>query len=235
VRAPRRIAALAFVLAGCPPHRSADTSASKPAEASNVRGAPSDSGVASTGAPDARVATAPSADNVVAKLVDVDMPASARTEELRSVDGNKYLGTMIYVSGPCPGVDDWTRRACVSVKLEAFDRPGWKTLAEAMAFWNRASESTGFDGRTPGRSLGEGMTRAGVFYAVRSFQVRMGFSGIAGETIHQYEPIARVYADLTIGSGHVECTGYYEHGVDTPDDPTIKTLVDICTSMRRRP
>ena len=80
--------------------------------------------------------------------------------------------------------------------------------------------------------LGEGTTPRGAFYLMRSFEVRVGFSS-GGRSVHTFKPITRVYAALPLDAGAVlECTGYIEHGVESQDDPTLRAVRDVCSSMR---
>jgi len=162
----------------------------------------------------------------VSGLISFALPEGASAHEIFAAQGGQYLKTDAYVSGPCPGNDAWSRSACVSVAFERRDGPGWKTLAEATGFW----DGGGGDER---RKLGEGVTDAGVLYAVRSFSVRVGFSS-DGDSIHRDIRVSRVHAGLSVGDGgHVTCTGYLERDVKTLEDPQIQTLLAICTSMRR--
>ena len=171
----------------------------------------------------------------VARGITFALPAGASAHEIFAAEGGEYLDTRVYVSGPCPGNDEWTRSACVSVTFKRVDGHGWKTLAEATENWDRASTSVGFGGSSAGTNLGGGVTAAGGFYAIRSFDVRVGFAAGRGTTIHRYVSVSRVYADVDLGDGHVTCTGYLERKAEKAEDPEIQVLLGICTSMRRAP
>jgi hypothetical protein len=96
------------------------------------------------------------------------------------------------------------------------------TLDDALRSW---------DSRSNVGSFGQGTTAAGVFYALRSFEVRVGVPGRPG--LHRIQTVSRVFALLPLDSQkHVECTGYIEHEVDSASDPNMQIARDICTSMR---
>ncbi len=153
------------------------------------------------------------------------LPAGAGAHDIFAAEGGQYLKTDVYVSGPCPGADEWARHACTLVALERRDGPGWTTLAEAASYWDFAEGER--------RDSGAGVTEAGIFYAIRSFQVRTGFTS-DGDTIHRWETVSRVHAELGVGArGHVVCTGYLERAAESAEDPDIQALLGICTSMRR--
>jgi hypothetical protein len=235
----RRLATLAALAAGAGAcQRSLDAARPEvPAETAVATGARDGGSASEIGEPPAASATsaviaepAPSLPRTtgVSGLITFVVPDGASVHEIFAAQGGQYLKTDVYVSGPCPGDDDWSRGACVLVALERRDGPGWKTLAEATHDWNESGDGARND-------LGEGVTAAGVFYAVRSFEVRTGFTS-HGKSIHRMQTVSRVYANLDVGrAGHVTCTGYLEREVVTARDPVIQTLLDICTSMRRAP
>jgi hypothetical protein len=167
--------------------------------------------------------------------VEIALPLGESIHEFFRLSDNTVLvdKSAVYVSGSCPGTDEWSRRSCVSVLFERVHAPPWKTLSEATAAWDKASMSHEDDGTKPGTNLGGGVTPAGAFYAVRSFKVRMGFVGAPGQTVHYYGGVSRVYATLALDdASFVSCTGYIEHEVKTPEDPSLQSVLKVCTSMR---
>jgi hypothetical protein len=116
--------------------------------------------------------------------------------------------------------------ADVSVTLHKVNLPAPTSLAEAAKGWNSDDDS---------KNLGEGVTPNGVFYGVRTFQVRVGVPNLPrGRHLHALKQVSRVYAVLALDQGsRVTCTGYVERGVVTARDPDIKAVRAICMSMRK--
>ncbi len=81
---------------------------------------------------------------------------------------------------------------------------------------------------------GDGTTAAGAFWALRTFEVREGFEGMKGQTVHHLTRVSRAFAILPIDDQHhVRCTGFLERDVDSADDPVLQRLAKVCSSLRR--
>lgn len=141
--------------------------------------------------------------------IAITVPPSARSEHEAHADRHN-----VYLS------------QSVSVTLSRIKVPAPASLAEAAKFWNQDKNS---------KNLGEGVTPSGVFYGVRTFEVRVGVPSMPGEHLHTWKKVSRVYAVIALEpASHVECTGYVEHGVEAADHPDIQAVRAICLSMRKQ-
>ena len=113
----------------------------------------------------------------------------------------------------------------VSVTLNRINVPAPASREEAARAWDEGKDS---------RKLGEGVTKDGVFYGIRTFKVRVGVPSMPGQHLHTWKQVSRVYAVIALDqASHVRCTGYVEHGVATADHPDILATRAICLSMRK--
>jgi hypothetical protein len=223
---PALLVGIALAMSACdrqppqsaPPALKDVSSASASASASSVA-APSasaqDAGDADSGeGEDDSAATAPPEipGGVTAPVgswgISLTVPPAARVEHEAHADRHS-----VYLS------------SLVSVTLHLARAPAPASLADAAEAWNSDDDS---------RNLGEGVTRSGVLYGVRTFKVRVGVpSPVRGQHIHTYEKVSRVYAVLPLDKDKsVRCTGYVERGVQSESDPDIQAVRSICLSMR---
>lgn len=83
--------------------------------------------------------------------------------------------------------------------------------------------------------LGSGTTPDGALYALRSFRVRVGHTGVGGQIVHGFKRVARAESILPVRSDlHVACTGYVEHDVTAVTDPDFDWVAKICLSLRKK-
>lgn len=157
--------------------------------------------------------------------VDVAVPKDARLMET-SLDAAE-----VYLSPGCPGNDEWSRGACVSVTLANIHAAAPASLSDAKKEWDTDVASMTYGAPTAAESLGEGVTSSGVYYAIRKFEVRVGFSS-KGTTVHTWKSVSRVFGLLPVSADrHVRCTGYVESG---GNEASIRSALNVCTSMHAK-
>lgn len=111
------------------------------------------------------------------------------------------------------------------VELQSVGQPAPRSVAELQAAW----------GVPDSDELGRGDLPDGGRHIALAFEVRIGFEGMPGQTIHTFKRVARVYAVLPLGAeSHVSCTGYIERDVTSNADPDLERVRSICLSMRKR-
>lgn len=111
------------------------------------------------------------------------------------------------------------------VELQFVGQPAPRSVAELQAAWGMPGSD----------ELGRGDPQDGVRHLALAFEVRIGFEGMPGQTIHTFKRVARVYAVLPLGAeSHVLCTGYIEREVASSADPDLERVRSLCLSMRKR-
>lgn len=118
------------------------------------------------------------------------------------------------------------RSVSVSVALSPADSPAPTSIPDVGRVYGADAEA---------HDLGTGTTPDGALYALRSFRVRVGHTGVGGQIVHGFKRVARAESILPVRSDfHVTCTGYVEHDVTEVTDADFDWVAKICLSLRKK-